>query len=293
MTSLPKWRRVRPTRLSTVSNELVPEGTFTAEDITAALQAAGAIDEEQETFQRVKLDGSTFVATDDNIWVSNPKSNEPAFIARIMGPPAQFQAFWFTPELAAQAGRDDMAEGGFCKSYYDNPAEAREHGTNGASCRACVFNPFGDSKQKCSWKGDIQFQVVPEDGTLTGEETVYTMTLSTTGMIQWKGTRKAPNAGSVTDKNFMFMLAELALKNSVEWGVGPQEAIRIALNALNEGLVAAAFRIKRATNENNGNTWSVPVIEPVHIEVPSVEETPALEAGTEDSTAPADKALGF
>ena len=262
-----------------MSNELVPEGTFSAEDITAALQSAGAIDEEQERVERVKLDGSTFVATDDNIWVSNPKTQEPAFVARIMGPPAQFQAFWFTPELAAQAGRDDMAAGGFCKSYYDNPAEAREHGTNGASCRSCLFNPFGDSRPKCSWKGDIQFQVVPEDGTLTGEETVYTMTLSTTGMIQWKGTRKAPNEGSVTNKNFMFMLAELALKNAPEWGKTPQEAIRIALNALNEGLVAANFRIVRATNENNGNTWSVPVVEPVHIEVPGAEDTPAIEAG--------------
>ena len=293
MRLLPKLRRARPTRFSAVSNELVKEGAFSADDITAALQSAGAIDEETEQIERVKLDGSTFVATDDNIWVSNPKTQEPAFVARIMGPPAQFQAFWFTPELAAQAGRDDMAAGGFCKSYYDNPAEAREHGTNGASCRSCLFNPFGDSRPKCSWKGDIQFQVVPEDGTLTGEETVYTMTLSTTGMIQWKGTRKAPNAGSVTDKNFMFGLAELALQNSVEWGQQPQEAIRTALNALNEGLVAASFRIVRATNENNGNTWSVPVIEPVHIEVPSVEAAPAIEAGTEDPTAAPEDALGF
>ena len=186
-----------------------------------------------------------------------------------------------------------MSEGGFCKSYYDNPAEAREHGTNGASCRSCLFNPFGDSRPKCSWKGDIQFQVVPEDGTLTGEETVYTMTLSTTGMIQWKGTRKAPNAGSVTDKNFMFMLAELALKNAVDWGQSPQEAIRTALNALNEGLVAAAFSIKRAMNESNGNTWSVPVIEPVHIEVPSVEETPAIEAEVTDASSESLDGLDF
>jgi hypothetical protein len=270
---------------------LATEGTFSAEDITAALQSAGAIDEEQERVERVKVDGSTFVATDDNIWVSNPKTQEPAFVGRIMGPPSQFQAFWFTPELAAQAGRDDMATGGFCKSYYDNPAEAREHGTNGASCRACLFNPFGDSRPKCGWKGDIQFQVVPEDGTLTGEETAYTLTLSTTGMIQWKGTRKAPNEGSVTKKNFMFGLAELALQHQTEWGLGPQEAIRVALNALAEGLVAASFRIVRATNENNGQTWSVPVIEPVHIEVPDAK--PAIEAGTEDSTGESLDSLDF
>lgn len=262
-----------------MSKELAVLGDFTAEDITAALQREGALDETSERFERVRVDGSTFVATDENIWVSNPKTSEPAFTARLMGPPAQFQAFWFTPELAAQANRDDMAEGGFCKSYYDNPAEAREYGTNGASCRSCMFNPFGDSRPKCSWKGDIQFQVVPEDGVLTGDETVYTMTLSTTGMIQYKGTRKAPNAGTVTDKNTMFLLAELAIKNAADWGQQPQEAIRTALNALNEGLVAANFRIMRATNENNGQTWSVPVIEPVHIEVPNVEAKPALEAG--------------
>jgi len=263
------------------SNE-IQVATLTSEEISAILAAAGAVDEEQEQFHRIKVDGQSFVANDDNIWFSNPKTKEPAFTARIMGPPSQFQSFWFTQEDAITANRPEMANS-FCKSSYDNPQENRVRGTNGASCRDCQFNPFSDRRPKCSWKGDLQFQIVPDDGMLTGEEVVYTLTLSTTGMIQWRGTRVNPKGGSVPNTdNTMHALAKLALSLAPEWGMEPEQAIVAALTALNNGMVAAEFRIFRNTNENNGQTWSIPVITPVHIETGLVDDKQMLESGEDD-----------
>lgn len=252
-----------------------PASDFSPEEITAALERAGAIDEKTNDFYpRIKVDGTTFV-TENDVFPYNPKTDEPAFIARIVAPPEQHQAYYFNEEDAKLAGREDMA-GRYCKSYYNNPHEARKFGTNGASCEACVFKPFGDSKKKCSWRGDLLIQIIPENGVMTGDEETYNLTLSTTGMIQWRGTRANQNGGSVPNThNSMYELAVLALKLAPEWGVSNEEAITEALGALNAGYVAAEFRVRRITNERNGQTWSVPYIIPVHIE--RAEQAPAIE----------------
>jgi hypothetical protein len=256
------------------------------EDIAAILADAGAIDEEGETFYRLKVDGSNFVGNDD-IWMSNPKTGEAAFTARILANPVQFQAMWFQaakdgqPSDAVTYNRPDMEGGGYCKSYYDNPAEAREVGTYGASCRSCMVNPFQQTyRPKCGWKGDLQLQIIPEDGVMKGDEVVQTLTFSTTGMIQWRGTKKSPSGGSVEGtNNFQFLLAQLALAKAPEWGLTAKEAITAALTSLVGGGVAAEFRIHRVTNEEAGNTWSVPAATPVHIELLTPESTPKVEAG--------------
>jgi hypothetical protein len=260
-----------------VSNELTtPTTPLTPDEISAVLAGAGAIDEEGEQFLRIKIDGTNFVS-DDEIWMTNPKTGEPAFTARLLQGPMQYQSFWFTPEAAVEADRPDMANK-FCKSHYDNPQENRERGTNGASCRACPFNPFGNEYPKCSWKGDIQFQIIPDDNVMKGDEPVWTLTLSTTGMIEWRGTRKNQTGGSATDANFMNKLANLALEKAPEWGIEPEQAIIAALTSLNGGGVAAEFRAMRMTNEQSGNTWSVPSLTPVHIEL-LTEETTQIESG--------------
>ena len=260
-----------------MSSEIQPK-SLTPEEISAILAGHGAIDNEAEEFHRIKVDGTNFVS-DDDIWMSNPKTGEPAFVARLLSPPVQYQSFWFTPEAAITADRPEMANK-FCKSHYDNPQENREFGTNGASCRACPYNPFGNEYPKCSWKGDIQFQIIPEDGVMKGDEIVWTITLSTTGMIEWRGTRKNQTGGSATDKNFMHKLAELALTLAPEWGMGPDEAVVAALTSLNGGGVAAEFRSVRMSNEQSGNTWSVPSLTPVHIELLSGND-PQIEEGAE------------
>jgi len=254
------------------------------EEITAILAGAGAVDEEQEEFFRIKTDGTNFIS-DDDIWMSNPKTGEAAFTARILGPPVQYQAKWFRPEDAEKADRPEMANR-FCKSYYDNPQENREFGTNGASCRDCIFKPFGDGSFKCGWKGDLQFQIIPPDGVMQGDEVVWTITFSATGMIEFRGTRKNRTGGSATEKNFMHRLAELSLQLAPEWGLEPEAAVIAGLTSLAGGGVAAEFRIVRVTNETMGNTWSVPTLTPIHIELlgadlPQIEE-PEVPSGGPD-----------
>jgi len=271
---------------------------LTPDEITAILQGAGAIDEEGETFYRLKVDGTNFVS-DDEIWMSNPKTGEPAFTARILSNPVQFQSYWFNVAKeennfvsdGERFGREDMVSGGYCKSYFDNPAEAREVGTNGASCRACQVNPFQKNiRPKCSWKGDLQLQIIPEDGVMKGDEVVQTLTLSTTGMIQWRGTKANPQGGSVDGtNNFQFLLAQLALAKAPEWGLTGPQAINAALTSLVGGGVAAEWRVHRVTNEQAGNTWSVPAATPVHIELLTEESTPKVEAAAESL----DGELGF
>jgi len=59
----------------------------------------------------------------------------------------------------------------------------------------------------------------------------------------------------------------LALVKRTEWGMETEEAIMAALTSLNSGGVAAEFHAVRMTNEASGNTWSVPSLHPVHIEL--------------------------
>lgn len=254
-----------------------PVEALTAEEITAILAGHGAVDEQETGYIRMKVSGTNFT-TEDDVWMTNPKTGAPAFVARLLGPPQQYQAFFFDKAAAEKAGRPEM-EKRFCKSHYDNPNENREYGTNGASCRACPFNPFGNERPKCGWKGDLAFQIIPEDGTLKGDEPIHALTLSVTGMIEWKGTRKDNVAGSVTDKNFMHRLAEESIKNAADWGVTPEQAVLIGLNALAEGMVAAEFRSVRAINEEKGMEWHVVSLNPVHIQRP--DELAALESGEE------------
>lgn len=253
------------------------------EDITAVLAASGAIDEADMGYIRMKVQGTNFV-TDDDVWMTNVKTGEAAFVGRLLAPPVQYQGFYFDAATAEKAGRPEMAKR-FCKSHYNNPNENRQHGTNGAPCRPCIVNPFGTTSPKCSWRGDLNFQMVPEDGPMTGDEPIFSITLSLTGMIEWKGTRKNPNGGSVSDKNFMYKLAELSLISAEEWGVTQEQAIITGLSALNEGLVAAEFRSLDAHNEESGFDWNVISLTPIHVQQPQA--TPAIESG-EDS--PGDEA---
>ena len=257
-----------------VSNEVAP-ATLTPEEISAVLAGAGAIDEQgEEYYTRMKAQGTNLV-TDTDVWMSNPKTGEPAFTARLLSAPTQYQAFFFDAAAAEKAGRPDMVKR-FCRSHYDNPAEAREYGTNGAPCRPCPFNPFGSERPKCSWRGDVNFQIIPEDGVLVGDEPIYTISLSITGMIEWKGTKRAPNECSVSDQNFMYKLAALSLQSAEEWAVPQEQAIIIGLSALNEGLVAAEFRSIIAHNDEKSMEWSVVSLTPVHIQRPT--EQAAIEA---------------
>jgi hypothetical protein len=272
-----------------MSNEetAVQTASLTPEEIQAVLSGQGVIDEESEGFGaiRMKGTGNTF-QTEDDVWVYNPKTDEPAFTARLMSAPVQYQAKWFTEAEAERAGRPEIADR-FCKSHYDIPSQSRERSESGASCRACPFNPFGDESKKCQWRGDLSFQIIPDEGHLTGDEPIHMISLPVTGMIEWKGTRRAPMEGSATKRNFMAKLADLSIRQAEDWGVNERQAIIVGLEALNEGMVAAEFRLIQQTNEEQGRTWSVVSLTPIHVQKPEAKDAPAIEAGDEAKAEPA------
>lgn len=259
----------------------VAVATLTADEITALLQGAGVVDTANNTFNRMKVDGSMFVAGDE-VYPYNPVKGEPAFIARIVAPPDQYQGFWFNEKTATFANRPDMANR-MCKSYYDVPNQARKFSENGASCDACPFNPFRpaplEGEGHCQWKGDLNLQILPPDGVLTGEETIWTLTLSMTGMIEWRGTRKNPSSGSASEFNFMHKLANFAVSQAAEWGVTPQEAIATALTSYNLGGVAAEFRLVRQQSDDKSRSWNVVSATPIYVEPLTEDSAPAIEAG--------------
>jgi hypothetical protein len=265
---------------------------LTDEEIGDILRGGGYIDAAASDFNRMKLDGSTIVAGDD-IFIYNPKKPDvPAFQAQIVQPPEEYQGKWFNAEAAQIANRPDIADS-MCKSYYDNPQQARKYSEDGASCDACPFHPFhksampGTDQAKCSWKGDLRLRIIPENGELTGEEPVWTLTLSTTGMIEYRGASREPQKGSVSEYNFLYQLSRLAESKAEEWGVTPKQAVMMALNAYQAGGVAANVRVLRATNDEGSRSWSVPSFEPFHIE-----ESFAVAPQTEDAAeAPAAAAI--
>lgn len=241
-------------------------------DITAALRAAGVLEEPQGSFHRAKLDGATLLL-DDEPYVYNPKTDKPAIVVRLARSPIEYQAFWFDETDAAANGRESE---GFCKSYFDIPEQARKFSQDGHSCEACPFYPFNrEAPKRCQWKGDVEFQQVFDwgepDKQRLGDE-LWTLTLSTTGMIEFKGTGKEPVRGSVSDMNFYHRLARYALDNGM--------SVPDALTALAQGRVIAEVRILRASSKDGARTWSVVSFTPVAIL--DLANTPALTAGTDD-----------
>lgn len=251
-----------------MSNELTTSGHFNLDDLDAVMQASGAVEAPRESFNRMKLDGPNFVA-DDNAWQTPVRGDGPAFIARIVGAPTQYQAKWFTAAEAERVDRPSIAES-FCKSHIEIPTQARETAEDGTSCRSCPFNPFERGVQnKCAWKGDLRLQPFPEgdDPELTGDEPIYLLTLSTSAMFQWKGPSREGETNFITELGRYAVTnaqrlydIEVTTKEQAEMVVGR------ALGALNAGLVAAEVRSVKKANEALGREWYVPVLTPIHID---------------------------
>lgn len=244
--------------------------------ITAALQGRGLVQETPQNY-RMKIDGSTFIAGDE---VYLGRKDEPAFTARLVGPVAQYQAFYFTQDAAQIANRPDIADQ-FCKSFFDIPEQARRHAEDGTACGTCPFMPFikdppftGEppAPRKCQWRGDIGLQIIPESGQLAGDEPIWTLSLSTTGIIEFVGTGKNPTAGSVSDYNFMHKLARLGTRKTPE---NPMAGLAAAIEAYNAGMVVVEGRLLTAQNASRSQTWRVPSFEPIEFFAPEATDTPA------------------
>ena len=269
-----------------MSNELTQAGTWDPKELDTILQQAGAIPEQGERFNRMKVDGPNFTAEND-AWQTPVRGGGPAMVVRIVQPPEEFQSKWFTQADATITGRDDMVNQ-FCKSRFAVPAEAREFGTNHTNCRECPFNPFLKGvPNKCSWKGDIRLQVFPEgdDVELTGEEEEYVLTINMSGMIEWGGFNNNPTAGSVSEFHFIKQLNVFSIANAESlWGfevtsnILALKAINMAMTQLNSGKVAAELRSVKKVDEAKGREWYLPSFTPILIE-PMDPDMVQVEAG--------------
>jgi hypothetical protein len=109
--------------------------------------------------------------------------------------------------------------------------------------------------------------------------------MSTTGALDFRGTTKNPQGGTVQDKNFIVQLGEFAMAKAEELGKDPRQAIVEALTALRLGNVIAQIYLLQASNPENGNVWTVPAFRPIHVEF----DAPQAAIGAGDDTASPDE----
>lgn len=252
---------------------------MTNDDITKKLQELGLIQTGQSDINRIKVDGATFTVGDE-MYVSNPKTKAAAFRARLLGTPVEYQARWLDASLATAIGRPEDSDM-FCKSYFDNPAQHREFSENGSNCRSCQLSPFVKKEtlpvqadnQKCSWRAEVQLQILDADGAIT-DPTVYTLTLPTTGIIEFKGTNREPEKGHVSALNFMQKLARFGQASNPE---NPTQGLMEAVTGLSLGAVIVDVRSVPASSTDGSRRYNCIVLEPV--DVIKLDATPALTDG--------------
>jgi len=280
------------------------------DEFTAALRAHGFMPASAggSEINRLVVKGTNIKSGDDIIAVYNPLKKEPALIVQLAGSPKEYQALWFSkitdddPQsnagLAEAIGRPEIA-GKFCKSHFDDPTEARRYSETGASCDECPVHPFVPREQlppeakgkKCAWKADLEFWILEqqEDGTYQRtDDTLYTMTLATTGVIEFKGSssRNRDNlAGSVSQMHTMARIAKLGMQ---KWGV---EGIQKAKTYLELGGVICGLHLLEQQNQDRSRSWTVPSFDP--IDILEIEDQPQLETTEQVDDAAAASDLPF
>lgn len=273
---------------------------FTEDEFTAALRDSGFLPKSAggSDFNRLVVKGTNIYSGDDIIAAYNQKTKEPALIVQLVGEPKQYQALWFSKSddkdpqsnggLAMAIDRPSIA-GKFCKSHFDDPKENRRYAEDGSSCDECPVHPFVPRDQlppeakgkKCSWKADVDFRILEktDDGVFAiADETIYTMSLSTTAVIEFFGSASKKKgdgmAGSVSPANTMVQIARLGMHL---WG---REGILKAKTMLALGGVICALHILPAHNEDKSRSWNVPSFVP--LDIIEIAEQPALTTAQSD-----------
>jgi len=240
-------------------------------------------------FRRMSLKGGSLITDegtpDEESWP--PSKRGPTMTVRIVKPPIYYNAFYLAAEEKNKAidprriGRPDL-EKKFVKKY-DDPAEQAADEWANLDVYDDLCRLTGGRGQ---FKADVQVQILPEDGKMTGEEPVYTLSMSTTSALDWRGSTKNPSGGVVQDKNFIVQLAELALAQVIEAGGGKDAQAQAILNAMTAlrlgGVVADVYLIQTRSESDPSIVWTVIAFKPVHIELG--EELPALSEGTVPAT---------
>ena len=272
-----------PSRTVAPDKAVVPQA-MGHDDLMALLGQTGQVAQAQSDFHRMSLKAGVLETDDGETFY--PTKTGPSLTVRIVKPPVYYNAFYLSADEkngAIDAGRIGRADlnGRFVRKY-DDPAEQAAD-TNPAND---IYDDIADAtKQRGSFKADLQVQIVPDDGNMTGEETTYTLTLSTTSVFEWRGSSREPGAGSVSDENFIVKLAKFAVQQAIEAGAdetGQKTAVLNAMTALRVGNVIADVYLVKAYNDDKTRDWWVISFNPVHIE--PVTEQPALAPGTPETS---------
>lgn len=238
------------------------------------------------SFRRMQLVSGILVTDPDSPneerWP--PDKTGLAMRVRIVRPVKYYSAIFFGEQVEINAngafskfdardiGRPEL-NGKFAKKYDDTQDQANDEWSNLEAYEAFAHQ----TGQRGQFKGDIDLQIVPDSGEMTGDEPVFTLSLSTTACLDFRGTTKNRDGGIVQDKNFIIQLSELAAEQAIKDGGDKdvqRKAILDAFTAYRLGGVFAGLYVLTATNTDKSRSWSVPAFKPFHIELG--QEAPAL-----------------
>lgn len=269
-----------------VETAVVPQ-SIDHDQLMALLGQAGMVATGGDSkYRRMSLVSGSLVTDpgqpDEETWP--PTKRGPTMTVRIVKAPVYYSAFFMSEDEknssvdARKIGRPDL-NGKFAKRY-DDPAEQANDEWSNADVFADLERVSG---RRGSFKADIQLQIIPESGEMTGDEPIYTLSLSTTSALDFRGTTKNPTGGVAQEKNFIVQLAEKALAEAVEANAGPDDQARAVLNAMTAlklgGVVADVFLVRQTSEKDASMTWTVVSFKPVHIELPDLTSAPALTEG--------------
>lgn len=274
---------------SKASTAVVP-ATLSPEELQALLGQAGMTPTSSGSFHRMSLKSGILVTDpgqpNEESWP--PARKGPTMTVRIVKPPVYYtQYFLDTKEengavSPLRIGRPDLDKK-FVKKYDNAEEQANDDWANFE-----VWNEVAAAAKeigvKAKFVGDIKLQILPEDGEFKGDEPVYTLTLSTTSALDFRGTSRNPSGGVVQEKNFITQLGELAQQQAIERGVTDRgklaQAILQAMTALElGGVVAEIYLIQTSDPARPSQPWTVVAFRPVYIETGT--EAAALSAGEE------------
>ncbi len=266
--------------------ELVKAEPLSPAELSRLLQEQGFADQPSTNVPRISLKGSMLTTPDGGQYVYNPrKPAEPAMTVRILKPLEEYYAIWIgddpskdvneNGQTAAQfLGRPDLKET-FSKKFMKNDPERQTWPSD------AEFDRLKAGGFKAQWKGDLLVAIAPDSGEFTGNEVPHMLTLSGTSVSEFKGSWKSPEAGYLSEKNFIQKLVAFAIEESgAESKEAAATAVTDALTSYALGGVVAEIRPQIAEDTKKGQSWTVLVFDPIFIQ--PLDKAPALTEGTDD-----------
>jgi hypothetical protein len=262
-------------------SELVVATEISAADLEDLIQQKGWSAPTTQSIPRLRFAAGTIIASDtgEEFTYSAKHPDEPAMTVRIVKPPEEYYGIFINERIASAFGRPDLANT-FSKKWVRNDPDRQVWDSDkayDALLEANLYDDYGNPL-KGKWTADMYVQIVPENGEMTGNETPYVLTLSSTSVVEFKGSFTEKTKGYVSELNFIRKLAAFAVAKAKETKANPAATVSAALESLGAGGVIAEVRILKAENKSAGQTWSLLSFDPIHVE-PVATAGPALEAG--------------